>query len=72
MIFNAGDPDANIIFGATIDEKLQGDVVVTVIATGFKPSKLKEREALPFLRPRTAAGAPALPRPKRTLSSRRS
>ena len=65
VIYNAGDPDANIIFGATIDEKLQGDVVVTVIATGFKPSAKKEKEALPFLRPRTvnapavAAGSPA-------------
>jgi len=54
VIYNAGDPDANIIFGATIDEKLQGDVVVTVIATGFKPSAKKEKEALPFMRPRTA------------------
>lgn len=60
VIYNAGDPDANIIFGATIDEKLQGDVVVTVIATGFKESPKKEKEALPFLRPRmTQASAPA-------------
>jgi len=37
-----------------IDEKLQGDVVVTVIATGFIPSLKKEKEALPFLRRRPA------------------
>ena len=36
VIYNAVDPDANIIFGAVIDEKLQGDVMITVIATGFK------------------------------------
>jgi len=52
VIYNAVDPDANIIFGAVIDEKLQGDVVVTVIATGFKPSPKKEKENLPFMRPR--------------------
>lgn len=29
------DANANIIFGAVIDEKMQGEVMVTVIATGF-------------------------------------
>jgi cell division protein FtsZ len=64
VIYNAGDPDANIIFGATIDEKLQGEIVVTVIATGFKPSLKKEKAAIPFLKPRSAAS----PSPK--LSSK--
>jgi cell division protein FtsZ len=47
VIYNAVDPEANIIFGAVIDDKLQGDVMVTVIATGFKPSLRKEKESLP-------------------------
>lgn len=34
-IFDVVDPDANIIFGAVIDSVLQGEVVITVIATGF-------------------------------------
>ena len=34
-IFDVVDPDANIIFGAVIDERVQGEVIVTVIATGF-------------------------------------
>lgn len=34
-ITTAADPEANIIFGATIDEKLDGEVIVTVVATGF-------------------------------------
>ena len=29
------DPDANIIFGATVDEELTGQVTVTIIATDF-------------------------------------
>ncbi|HPT65974.1 MAG TPA: cell division protein FtsZ [Candidatus Woesebacteria bacterium] len=32
-------PDANIIFGATIDNDLKGKVKITVIATGFDPSR---------------------------------
>ena len=35
IIQEAADPDANIIFGAVIDRALQGQVKVTVIATGF-------------------------------------
>lgn len=31
----AADPDANIIFGATIDPDLGDDLIITVIATGF-------------------------------------
>lgn len=36
-ITEAADPDANIIFGAIIDEAMQGEVKITVIATGFEP-----------------------------------
>lgn len=35
IIHNAADPEANIIFGAMIDENLGEDVRVVVIATGF-------------------------------------
>jgi len=35
IISDAVDPEANIIFGAVIDEALQDEVRVTVIATGF-------------------------------------
>ncbi|MBC7880199.1 MAG: cell division protein FtsZ [Anaerolineae bacterium] len=35
VIFEVVDPNANIIFGAVIDEKLQGELRITVIATGF-------------------------------------
>jgi len=35
IITEAADPDANIIFGAVIDEAMQGEVKITVIATGF-------------------------------------
>jgi cell division protein FtsZ len=35
VVYEAVDKDANIIFGAVIDERIQGEVQITVIATGF-------------------------------------
>src|SRR5579884_4036946 len=35
IIQEAADPDANIIFGAFVDESLKDEIQVTVIATGF-------------------------------------
>ena len=37
LIHAAADPEANIIFGAVIDEQAQDDVKISVIATGFDP-----------------------------------
>src|ERR1700683_3862552 len=37
IIQNAADPNANIIFGAVIDEAMGDEVRVTVIGTGFDP-----------------------------------
>ena len=31
-------PDANIIFGAMVDDKLEDEVWVTVVATGYEPA----------------------------------
>ena len=36
MVSQSADPDAKIIFGAVIDESLQDEVRITVIATGFE------------------------------------
>jgi cell division protein FtsZ len=36
IIQNAAHEDANIIFGAVLDEKMKDEVKITVIATGFK------------------------------------
>jgi cell division protein FtsZ len=35
IITDAADPDANIIFGAVLDDNYTGEVKITVIATGF-------------------------------------
>jgi cell division protein FtsZ len=44
QIASAVDPDANIIFGATIDESLIDQVKITVIATGFDETKRRLKE----------------------------
>lgn len=36
LIHQVADPEANIIFGTTMDEALKGNIQITVIATGFK------------------------------------
>jgi len=40
IVQEAANPDANIIFGATIDESFQDEMRVTVIATGFDMSNV--------------------------------
>jgi cell division protein FtsZ len=44
QISSAVDPDANIIFGATIDQNMVDQVKITVIATGFDETKKRLRE----------------------------
>ncbi len=44
-ITSAADPDANIIFGATISPELEGEVIITVVATGFDASYFAVRTA---------------------------
>jgi cell division protein FtsZ len=43
VVTGAADANANVIFGAVIDENLAGNVRVTVIATGFDRSLRRER-----------------------------
>lgn len=50
LVQKSADPDANIIFGAVIDENLKDEILITVIATGFdrvpvikKPEKVAEK-----------------------------
>ncbi|HBV98994.1 MAG: cell division protein FtsZ [Peptococcaceae bacterium BICA1-7] len=47
IIAQAADPEANIIFGAVIDERLEDEVRVTVIATGFDQKAVKRERLKP-------------------------
>jgi cell division protein FtsZ len=44
IISSAADPDANIIFGATIDQSMHDQMKITVIATGFDQTRQTLRE----------------------------
>src|SRR5512141_2985057 len=44
IIQSAAHEDANIIFGAVLDEKMKEEVKITVIATGFKTDHPQRRE----------------------------
>ena len=45
IIKQTADPEANIIFGTVIDERMGDEVSITVIATGFDASRKRERAA---------------------------
>ena len=42
VVRESADPDANIIFGAVIDETLNDEIRITVIATGFELDNVEE------------------------------
>ena len=44
LVMQAADSEANIIFGAGIDERLQDEVRITVIATGFEKTPFPKKE----------------------------
>ena len=67
-VAEAAHPDANIIFGAMVDEKLVDEVWITVVATGYgeRVSPRRERE----LRPARAQDADHEPRVTRNQRER--
>ncbi|MCH5138416.1 cell division protein FtsZ [Clostridiaceae bacterium UIB06] len=44
IVQDAADPDANIIFGAVIDENIKDEIRITVIATGFETEKAQVKQ----------------------------
>ncbi|MGK7924717.1 MAG: cell division protein FtsZ [Spirulina sp.] len=67
-IYEVVDPDANIIFGAVIDDTMEGEIKITAIATGFSgtsagsPSLYSPATAKKSTRPAPPSNAPQ-PRP---------
>ncbi|MBI3956505.1 MAG: cell division protein FtsZ [Candidatus Kerfeldbacteria bacterium] len=62
VITASADPNAKIIFGSIIDEELNDEVKITVIATGFgvkaKPIRKVEAQRTEFFSHRSPFGAP--------------
>jgi cell division protein FtsZ len=64
IIYEVVDPNANIIFGAVIDDRLQGELRITVIATGFTGEPIARQTAKPTaIRRSTASPAPTTAMP---------
>ncbi|WAA13675.1 cell division protein FtsZ [Fervidibacillus halotolerans] len=49
IVASASDQDVNMIFGSVINENLKDEIVVTVIATGFKTENPQLRQKRPAL-----------------------
>ncbi|HET7044158.1 MAG TPA: cell division protein FtsZ [Gaiellaceae bacterium] len=56
VVTSAADQNANVIFGAVIDESLADEVRVTVIATGFGPSRRRRVQRASTERPKPSGG----------------
>jgi cell division protein FtsZ len=72
LVQEAAHPEANIIFGAVIDDALGDEVRVTVIAAGFdggQPTRRRDERALGQVSGRTAAPAPVAPRAPQPAAS---
>ncbi|MGI8803958.1 MAG: cell division protein FtsZ [Solirubrobacteraceae bacterium] len=65
-VSEAAHPDANIIFGAMVDERLEDQVWVTVVATGFDDRAAAPRRRLqePAGEPRVQRRTPPAPAPR--------
>jgi len=46
IITESADPDANVIFGAVINEEYSGEVKITVIATGFDDDNSRQKSSI--------------------------
>ena len=47
IVANASDKDLNMIFGSVINDNLKGEIIVTVIATGFNEEVIQEKTTSP-------------------------
>src|SRR5215203_3100336 len=58
VVTSAADQNANVIFGAVIDDALKDEVRVTVIATGFGPGAHRRRRRTTVEEPERPASKP--------------
>jgi cell division protein FtsZ len=63
VIQAAAHEDANIIFGATLNESMQDQIKITVIATGFRAEYIQHRAAATAGAPAAAPPSPAVLNP---------
>jgi len=70
IINKAADPDANIIFGAVIDPRLEGEILITLIATGFGEAHAQKPIRLPTIAHEDLPQRPIIQSPRESLALR--
>ena len=55
LVQKSADPEANIIFGAVIDETMTDELMITVIATGFESGPVLKKFDKPAEKPKQAS-----------------
>jgi cell division protein FtsZ len=68
VIHDASDPEANIIFGTVPDDRMQSEMKITVIATGFEKEQTEKIHSLP-LRANSVGGGGAGVQSRNSTSS---
>ncbi len=63
IIYEVVDPEANIIFGAVLDDRMQGEIRITVIATGFSGDTKLHSISKPASMPKRPSAQPSASRP---------
>jgi cell division protein FtsZ len=66
IISEAADSEANIIFGAVIDPRLEGEIKITAVATGFEALSAPPSRSVPTL---ASNGLPRFPQLQREPSA---
>jgi cell division protein FtsZ len=61
VIYENVDPSANIIFGALVDERMAGEMSITVLATGFQTEEDAERSGMSAQQQRSPYAAAQAP-----------
>lgn len=59
IVASASDQDVNIIFGSVINEDLKDEIIVTVIATGFKEDETQQKSTRPSFGKGRVANTPS-------------
>jgi cell division protein FtsZ len=70
IINKAADPEANIIFGAVIDPRLEGEILITLIATGFGEERAQKPIRLPTIANEEPPQRPIIQTPRESAALR--
>lgn len=65
MIYDLVDPNANLIFGAVVDQRMGQEVSITLIATGFGAGAFADSSVAAYMESGTKAPVALPPSPEK-------